>query len=49
MGTRFGGAIVAIVTPFKNGKVDEGALRDLIDTYQPMTNIDLLNLQPIRK
>jgi len=25
------------------------ALRDLIDTYQPMTNIDLLNLQPIRK
>jgi len=31
MGTRFGGAIVAIVTPFKNGKVDEGALRDLIE------------------
>ena len=31
MGARFGGAIVAIVTPFKNGKVDEGALRELIE------------------
>ncbi len=27
----FGGAIVAIVTPFKNGKVDEEALRQLIE------------------
>ena len=27
----FGGAIVAIVTPFRNGKVDEDALRQLID------------------
>jgi 4-hydroxy-tetrahydrodipicolinate synthase len=27
----FKGAIVAIVTPFKNGKVDEPALRDLIE------------------
>ncbi len=27
----FGGAIVAIVTPFKNGKVDEEALRKLIE------------------
>ena len=27
----FRGAIVAIVTPFKNGKVDEGALRELIE------------------
>jgi 4-hydroxy-tetrahydrodipicolinate synthase len=27
----FKGAIVAIVTPFKNGKVDEGALRELIE------------------
>jgi len=27
----FGGAIVAIVTPFKNGKVDEESLRRLID------------------
>jgi 4-hydroxy-tetrahydrodipicolinate synthase len=27
----FGGAIVAIVTPFKNGKVDEAALRNLIE------------------
>jgi len=27
----FGGAIVAIVTPFKNGKVDEDALRKLIE------------------
>ncbi len=27
----FGGAIVAIVTPFRNGKVDEEALRKLID------------------
>jgi len=27
----FKGAIVAIVTPFKKGKVDEGALRDLIE------------------
>jgi 4-hydroxy-tetrahydrodipicolinate synthase len=27
----FGGAIVAIVTPFKNGKVDEKALRKLIE------------------
>jgi 4-hydroxy-tetrahydrodipicolinate synthase len=27
----FGGAIVAIVTPFKNGKVDEDALRQLIE------------------
>jgi 4-hydroxy-tetrahydrodipicolinate synthase len=27
----FKGALVAIVTPFKNGKVDEGALRDLIE------------------
>lgn len=27
----FGGAIVAIVTPFKNGRVDEEALRRLID------------------
>ncbi|MCX5845310.1 MAG: 4-hydroxy-tetrahydrodipicolinate synthase [Deltaproteobacteria bacterium] len=27
----FGGAIVAIVTPFKNGKVDEETLRELIE------------------
>ena len=27
----FSGAIVAIVTPFRNGKVDEGALRKLIE------------------
>lgn len=27
----FRGAIVAIVTPFKNGRIDEGALRDLIE------------------
>ncbi|MCL2669823.1 MAG: 4-hydroxy-tetrahydrodipicolinate synthase [Syntrophaceae bacterium] len=27
----FGGAIVAIVTPFKNGKVDEDTLRNLIE------------------
>ena len=27
----FKGAIVAIVTPFQNGRVDEGALRDLIE------------------
>ncbi len=27
----FGGAIVAIVTPFRNGKVDEAALRQLIE------------------
>jgi len=27
----FKGAIVAIVTPFKNGKVDEGKLRELIE------------------
>lgn len=27
----FSGAIVAIVTPFKDGKVDEGAFRDLIE------------------
>jgi 4-hydroxy-tetrahydrodipicolinate synthase len=27
----FGGAIVAIITPFRNGKVDENALRKLID------------------
>ena len=27
----FRGAIVAIVTPFRNGRVDEGALRDLIE------------------
>ena len=27
----FSGAIVAIVTPFKNGKVDEEALRRLIE------------------
>jgi 4-hydroxy-tetrahydrodipicolinate synthase len=27
----FGGAIVAIVTPFRNGKVDEEALRNLIE------------------
>jgi 4-hydroxy-tetrahydrodipicolinate synthase len=27
----FGGAIVAIVTPFKDGKVDEEALRALIE------------------
>jgi len=27
----FGGAIVAIVTPFKNGAVDEEALRNLIE------------------
>ena len=27
----FGGAIVAIITPFRNGKVDEDALRKLID------------------
>ncbi len=31
MGAMFKGAIVAIVTPFKNGKVDEEALRDLIE------------------
>src|SRR5213080_1594770 len=27
----FSGSIVAIITPFRNGKVDEQALRDLID------------------
>ena len=27
----FKGALVAIVTPFKNGQVDEEALRDLIE------------------
>jgi len=27
----FKGAIVAIVTPFKNGEIDETALRDLIE------------------
>jgi 4-hydroxy-tetrahydrodipicolinate synthase len=27
----FGGAIVAIVTPFKNGLVDEDAFRQLIE------------------
>ena len=27
----FRGAIVAIVTPFKNGKVDEAALRKLVE------------------
>jgi 4-hydroxy-tetrahydrodipicolinate synthase len=27
----FGGAIVAIVTPFRDGKVDEEALRKLIE------------------
>ena len=27
----FEGAIVAIVTPFKNGKIDESALRELIE------------------
>ena len=27
----FKGSIVAIVTPFRNGKVDEGKLRDLIE------------------
>src|SRR4030065_2783065 len=27
----FKGAIVAIVTPFKNGKIDEEALRELIE------------------
>jgi dihydrodipicolinate synthase/N-acetylneuraminate lyase len=27
----FGGAIVAIITPFRNGKVDEDALRKLIE------------------
>ena len=27
----FTGSIVAIITPFRNGKVDEQALRDLID------------------
>jgi 4-hydroxy-tetrahydrodipicolinate synthase len=31
MPTRFKGAMVAIVTPFKNGKVDEKALRGLIE------------------
>ena len=29
----FGGSIVAIVTPFKNGKVDEKALGDLIEWH----------------
>ena len=29
----FKGSIVAIVTPFKNGKVDEKALGDLIDWH----------------
>lgn len=30
---RIGGAIVAIVTPFKNGKVDEQTLKDLIEWH----------------
>jgi len=29
----FHGSIVAIVTPFKNGSVDEPALRDLIEWH----------------
>ena len=28
---RFRGSIVAVITPFRNGKVDEPALRDLIE------------------
>jgi len=35
----FEGAFVAIVTPFKNGKVDEKALRALID-YQVLGGVD---------
>ena len=35
----FEGAFVAIVTPFQNGKVDEEALRALID-YQIAGGID---------
>src|SRR5512136_41032 len=31
MGAMFKGAIVAIATPFKNGKVDEEAFRELIE------------------
>jgi len=31
MGAMFKGAMIAIVTPFKNGKVDEKALRELIE------------------
>ncbi|TVQ35743.1 MAG: 4-hydroxy-tetrahydrodipicolinate synthase [Geminicoccaceae bacterium] len=29
----FSGSIVALVTPFRNGEIDEGALRDLIDWH----------------
>jgi len=39
MGAMFKGAIVAIVTPFKNGKVDERALRELIE-FQISNGID---------
>ena len=39
MGATFKGAIVAIVTPFKNGKVDERALRELIE-FQISNGID---------
>src|SRR5438034_4974000 len=28
---RFRGSIVAVITPFRNGKIDEPALRDLIE------------------
>jgi len=35
----FRGAITALVTPFKNGKVDEKALRDLIE-FQIANGID---------
>ena len=35
----FDGVFVAIVTPFKNGKVDEEALRGLID-YQVSRGVD---------
>ena len=35
----FRGAITALVTPFKNEKVDEAALRDLIE-FQIANGID---------
>ena len=35
----FDGVFVAIVTPFKNGKVDEKSLRDLI-AYQVAGGVD---------
>ena len=32
--TRFRGSFTALVTPFKNGSVDEKAFRDLVDVFQ---------------